>query len=108
MDLYLEILEQTPYTTLIHLTYQFSDATGSKSDPDAILRLYHDACQAEVLDLKQRALPLTRSFQFPALDQKWKVNMFLSKWLSYCAALGHHFSLSDKADQPENLLLEEA
>ncbi|MES9897938.1 MAG: DUF1249 domain-containing protein [Sedimenticola sp.] len=90
--LYLEILEQTPYTTLIHLTYYFFDGSEQKADPDATLRIYHDSRQAEVINLKQRALPLDRTFESPALDQKWKINMFISKWLSYCAGQGHSFA----------------
>jgi uncharacterized protein YqiB (DUF1249 family) len=91
MDLHLEILEQTPYTTLLHLTYYFSHAAGVVPDPDATLRAYHDAAQVEVQDLRQTALPLDRGPHFPTLEQKWKANMFLSKWLAFCGAQGHRF-----------------
>ena len=50
MDLHLEILEQTPYTTLLHLTYYFSQGAGGQPDPDARLRVYHDSGQAEVVE----------------------------------------------------------
>jgi hypothetical protein len=91
MDLHLEILEQTPYTTLLHLTYYFPHEGSALPDPDASLRAYHDACQVEVLDLRQTALPLARGPHFPDLEQKWKANLFLSKWLSYCLSQGHQF-----------------
>ena len=92
MDLHLEVLEQTPYTTLLQLTYHFSRECGSHPDPAARLRIYHDSGQAEVLELRQRILPLNRGWEHPTLDQKWKVNFFLSKWLSYCVGQGHRFS----------------
>jgi uncharacterized protein YqiB (DUF1249 family) len=91
LDLYLEILEQTPYTTLLHLTYYFPHVDCHRPDPDATLRAYHDAGQVEVLDLSQTALPLSRGPHYPTLAQKWKANLFLSKWLSYCVSQGHRF-----------------
>ncbi len=92
MDLYLEVLEQTPYTSLIHITYYFNNAGKSCSDPDAILRIYHDAKQVEVIDLKQSALPLDQKIHGGTLHQKWKANLFLSKWLVYCVQQGHTFN----------------
>ncbi len=91
MDLYLEILEQTPYTTLVHLTYYFRHREGQRPDPDAILRAYHDARQIEILNLQQSILPLNRGKEHPTLEQKWKVNLFASKWLAYCVRQGHTF-----------------
>ncbi len=91
ISLYLDILEQTPYTTLVHLTYYFSHESGATPDPDATVRIYHDSHQAEVLDLRQSALPLKRGWHHPALEQKWRANMFLSKWLSFCARQAHCF-----------------
>jgi len=92
MDLYLEILEQTPYTTLVHLTYYFQHQEGQRPDPDAIMRAFHDARQIEILNLQQRILPVNRGMQHPTLGQKWKVNLFASKWLAYCVGQGHSFS----------------
>ena len=101
MDLYLEVLEQTPYTTLIRLTYYFPDQEGRYSDPDAVLRVYHDSRQVEVLDLRQQALPLKQGKEPPTLEQKWKANLFLSKWLAYCTRQGHRFTLDfDDTDAP--------
>jgi uncharacterized protein YqiB (DUF1249 family) len=91
MDLYLEVLEQTRYTTVVHLTYYFSHHRGQVPDPDATLRLYHDAAQVEVIDLRQSALPLIAGYQHPSLRNRWKVQLFLSKWLAYCRHQGHHF-----------------
>ena len=94
VDLHLEVLEQTPYTSLIHLTYYFDHRDGTDPDPDATLRVYHDAGQAEVLDLEQRVLPIQGPPGLESLEQKWRANLFLSKWLSYCIAQGHRFRRS--------------
>lgn len=91
MDLYLEAIEQTPYTSLVHLTYYFSHAVGDYPDPDAMLRVYHDSRQIDVLDLRQSTLPLQRWGLNPTLEQRWRINLFLSKWLRYCVAQGHSF-----------------
>lgn len=64
---------------------------GARSDPDARLRVYHDARQVEVLDLRQTILPLRVEYQRPALETKWRVHLFLRKWLSFCLQQGHCF-----------------
>lgn len=91
VDLYLEVQEQTPYTSLIRLTYYFPHEEEHAPDPDALLRVYHDSRQVDVLDLNQSALPLRRWGANPTLEQRWKINLFLSKWLAYCSLQGHHF-----------------
>lgn len=90
-DLHLTILEQTRYTTLLRLTYQFSDGVADLCDPDALLRVYHDARQVEVEDLRQQALPTIRLYEAPGLRNKWRLNLFVSKWLAFCLHQGHLF-----------------
>lgn len=98
-DLRLEVLEQSRYTTLLHLTHAFTglidpqdlDAEGLTPEPDALLRAYHDAGQVEVLNLRQTVLPLFSHYGAPALAAKWRANLFLSKWLGYCVREGHRF-----------------
>lgn len=102
MDLHLEILEQTPYTTLLRLTYYFPHDDGlvhklRAPDPDALLRVYYDARQVEVLYLRQTALPVHDNYRHSALETKWKVNMFLSKWLVFCLLQGHGFGTKSEA-----------
>jgi uncharacterized protein len=90
-DLHLTIVEQTRYTTLLRLTYQFPHADGGESDPDALLRVYHDARQVEVEDLRQQDLPTHRLYEAPGLLNKWRVNLFVAKWLTFCIRQGHLF-----------------
>jgi uncharacterized protein YqiB (DUF1249 family) len=90
-DLHLTILEQTPYTTLLRLTYEFPHADGGLSDPDVLLRVYHDARQVEVEDLRQQNLPTRRLYEAPGLMNKWRLNLFVAKWLAFCVRQGHLF-----------------
>ena len=90
-DLHLEILEQSRYTTLLRLTYYFRNNSKPIADPDATLRVYHDARQLEVVAIRQSTLPVTNNYLPPALNDKWKANNFVSKWLNYCHLHGHRF-----------------
>ncbi|WP_462321092.1 DUF1249 domain-containing protein [Halochromatium sp.] len=99
-ELSLSILEQSPYTTTLRLTHVLRGEppaqTGHQhpSEPDAILRAYHDAEQVEVLNLRQTVLPILSHYQAPALAAKWRANLFVSKWLGYCLHQGYRFPLS--------------
>ena len=104
-DLHLEIIEQSRYTTLLRLTYFFPHDDGRVhrlplADPDALLRAYHDAAQVEVLDLRQSALPLHNHYSPPALDAKWKANLFFAKWIGYCQVSGHGFGGRESSSGP--------
>ena len=96
-DLHLELIERTPYTTQLRLTYLFSDiSTGAAlREPDVLIRMYHDARQAEVLErycrhrgelFAQAAAP-----QVPDLLCRWRYNRFLFKWLGFLLRQGHQF-----------------
>ena len=92
MDLFLEVVEQSPYTSRVRLTHRFSSTQdGEAAEPDALLHVYHDARQVEVLDLRQHVLPLDRLFQAPGLKNRWRANLFISRWLAFCARIGHQF-----------------
>jgi uncharacterized protein YqiB (DUF1249 family) len=95
VDLHLTIESQSPYTTLLRLTHVFKGGEGPDralgSDPDLRLRVYHDARQVEVLDLRQSALPRHAAYEPPALESKWRRNLFVAKWLAYCLHQGHRF-----------------
>lgn len=99
MDLYLQILEHTPYTSLIHLTYYFDHQDGQRPDPDAVLRIYHDARQVEVQELSQQILPMERLYEAPGLLNKWRANLFVSKWLAFCVLQGHRFPVLEQESQ---------
>lgn len=96
LTLYMQMTEQNPYTSTLRLTYRFvnSDGSGTRAsfEPDLTIRVYHDARSAEVLSGllhgQQHVQRTTRS-----LDESWKLNRFLYKWLRYLLYRGHRFSL---------------
>ena len=102
LDLYLQVIEQTKYTTTITLTYYFSNSTsGFLAYPDLKLRVYYDALQAEVMSQTyRRRSPDFTAFNYdidPSLLKRWHMNRFLYKWLSFCNYQGHSFLVGDKS-----------
>jgi uncharacterized protein YqiB (DUF1249 family) len=96
MDVYLQVLEQTTYTSTIALTYYFADEIeGFLAYPNLKIRIYYDALQAEVMSQSyKRRDPNFHSFNHdvdPSLLKRWRMNRFLYKWLSYCDRQGHSF-----------------
>ena len=96
-DLVLTVVERSPYTTSLNLTYLMSrDAGDPGACPDMGVRLYHDARLAEAQDpVPARGAPLKRSPRARAereLHQRWTRNVMLNKWLEYCVERGHRFS----------------
>ena len=95
VDLHLQVLERSPYTTTVALTHYFESGPGRRADPDLHVRIYHDAQLAEVQPDSplhafrwsgDRAMPGRRS-----LPWRWEVNRFLNRWLRYCLSEGHRF-----------------
>ena len=94
MDLYLSIVEQAPYTTTFTLTYLFENSKGITAEPNLTVRTYSDARMAEALSGYQprRYNRGIRHGLPSALEERWRLNRFLDKWLSYALHQGHHFS----------------
>jgi hypothetical protein len=94
-DLHLEVVEHSPYTSVLRLTYFFDDAPGPVADPDLEVRVYHDARLAEASRcarwVKHPGLESIRSGLSVALGERWLRNMLLNKWLDYCIDRGHRF-----------------
>ncbi|WJW76329.1 DUF1249 domain-containing protein [Thiohalobacter sp. IOR34] len=101
LDLHLRVLERSPYTTTLVLTYLFEDEQGSFPAPDIRIRIYHDARLAEVLSCGRRRgrreAEYDRNRRACSLDDKWRMNRFLQKWLGYCLRQGHRFQVPGKA-----------
>ena len=95
-SIYIQVLEQNPYTTTITVCQGLRDASPWISDLRMKVRIYHDAQVAEVL-----ACQGIHSFQpfYPYPNpkmlqpcEKRRVNQFLGEWLSYCSVLGRAVS----------------
>jgi len=104
MDLYLQVLEQTKYTSTIALTYYFSGVhEGFLAYPNLKIRIYYDALQAEVMSQAyKRRDPNFHAFNHqvdPTLLKRWRMNRFLYKWLSFCDRQGHNFQIGATSRQ---------
>jgi uncharacterized protein len=89
LDLYLSVQERCKFTTMLRMTYRFHQADQVIHQPDLHIRIYHDANIAEVHDRLDRNHK--RIYSGDTLQQKWKLNRFLYKWLGYCIYQGHCF-----------------
>ena len=93
LDLHLQIVERSRYTTTLYLSYAFPSADGMQMEPNLKIRIYHDARLAEVMagHLHHGRLILDH-LPAHALTEKWTLNRFLNRWLGYCLKQGHSFS----------------
>ena len=108
LDLYLTVHERQRYTTTLSLTYRFG---GDEFQPNACIVVYHDVHAAELVSFQPPPPPPTRAGngaggQTPDLDQKWRINRFLQKWLGFCHRQGHLFLLVTCHRIPDSLPLE--
>ena len=101
LPLYLDLLDESRYTTTVRLTYMFDEQGQAVPDPDLRVRLYHDARMAEAMDCTRHHLhaALRRFDSEPAteLSRRWTRNVMLNKWLEYCADKGHVFRMATHA-----------
>jgi Uncharacterized protein conserved in bacteria len=100
LPLHLMVVERSPYTCELRLTYEFRDAEGPRLEPDFWLRVYRDARVAEALHCGRRAPWLAGSDSDPEADRflhdQWARNHTLLKWLQYLLDRGHGFALADR------------
>ena len=88
-DLFLSVTERCKYTTMLRMTYRFEEGDECLFEPDLHLKIYHDARVVEVQQLQSRSHgPL---YIAEMIEQKWRMNRFLYKWLGYCLYQGHYF-----------------
>ena len=89
----LEVLERHPYTTFLRLTYEFTGDEDPSYAPDAHIRFYHDAHMAEATSFNTgQGCTRTAHPSYPPtqlLQQAWRRNRALDRWLDYLLAQGH-------------------
>lgn len=95
MDLHLEILDRSRYTTTISLTHYLNDQGRLVANPYMRVRLYHDAKVAEVLAYQNQSR-FRHEYPYPnpkmhQRHEKRQLNLFLAEWLTYCIARGYRF-----------------
>lgn len=90
MSLELDQVVNAKYTSTFNLTYRFSSELRHAREPDLMIRLYHDARTCEVMSglLSSRVAEERRVRD---MDDGYRLNRFVGKWLSYCSKQGHSF-----------------
>lgn len=89
----LEVLEQSTHTSILLMTYDFSENEDPR--PDLQVQIYHDSRQANVISCRckfigEQALIKALSNESQLLCQ-WRANRFLFKWVKYLKRQGHQF-----------------
>lgn len=95
-SLYLNVLERSPHTMTVQLTYRFNRNLNESAEPAVKIRLYLDAKLAEVLSDHARE-PVAQVYRDPGslrqiVDYKWRLNYFLHKWLEHCLNKDYSFN----------------
>lgn len=92
-ELRLAVLEHSPYTTMLQLTYGFDAVGAAPNAPDLAVRVYHDARVAEAHTVGAPSVAAGPRADTEGLDlgARWARNMLLNKWLEYCVDRGHRF-----------------
>jgi len=94
--LYLNVLEQCKYTTIIDITH-YLDVDGEQI-PDLYmkLRICHDANVAEVITYQNQSQFFLPLYMFPNGKllyplEKRRVNLFFGEWLKFCISHEYQF-----------------
>lgn len=94
--LYLQVIEQTPYTMTVELSHSFQEEPDIFLEPAVKIRIYLDAQLAEVLSDHKRPHVgrIYQDFSFcrEIMNYKWRLNYFLQKWLDHCLAKNYQFT----------------
>jgi len=97
----LRVEERGRYTTTVSLTYLFEQDGVVVSDPDLLVRIYHDARLVEAMrfarEHRHRMLHALEVAARSELNARWRRNTMLNKWLEYCIERGHRFQSSGDA-----------
>jgi uncharacterized protein YqiB (DUF1249 family) len=92
-DLHVEILERSRYTVTMSLSYFFIEDNVRIADPDIKVRLYLDGQLAEAMqfsgDHRHAELRRLSRVHRHELNNRWRRNMLLNKWLDYLMDQGH-------------------
>ena len=101
LPVFVEVRERSAHTTTLFMTYLFGTYIESiqETRPDLLLRIYHDALQAEVISHRCRFDDSTIRHQHLSGEKmlacRWRMNRFLFKWIRYLRHQGYVFQLKD-------------
>ena len=95
LPLYVEVIEQDKFTTVLRMFYRLpAEGGGVNEAPDIHVRVYHDARVAEAVAgrLRGRDCVVMGRTGERCLDVRWRLNRFLYKWLRYLLHRQHRLS----------------
>jgi uncharacterized protein YqiB (DUF1249 family) len=97
----MEVIERHPYTAFLRLTYEFRDQDDRSFAPDAHIRFYRDARLAEATSFNtNQGCTRTAHPAYPCrqlLQQAWRRNRALERWLEYLLKQGHSLATMSPA-----------
>jgi uncharacterized protein YqiB (DUF1249 family) len=100
LPLVLIVVERSPYTSELRLTYEFNSSEGKRLSPDIWVKVYRDARVAEALHCGMRPMWLAQEGGAPEagefIHDQWDRNHTLAKWLEYLLEHGHGFSMAGR------------
>lgn len=87
----LTIVDSSRYTSTVKMSQRMA-TTPKFMQPSMLIRLYHDARVAEVIEA-QRTANLAPAYDYPNIkmhlrNEKFMVNVFLAEWLHFCLTQG--------------------
>lgn len=93
LDLHVDVLARHRYMLELRMSYAFADPATGLPEPSAHVRIYLDACQAEVTHcyVGQRWQDVlgTHPSARTVFAHRLQMNTFLSKWLEHLRGAGH-------------------
>lgn len=105
-DLYLNVLERHHYTSYLQLTYVFAES--QIQNPNAYIRIYHDAHLAEATAFSpEQGIQRFAGPDLPIHGQvvrSWRLNRALVKWLDFLLMQGHGVSTFATTDEMPDFL----
>ena len=86
-DIHLGINKKTKYTMIVSMTYSFEEIDIIEYEPNLTIKIYFDSRSAEVvsvgkLNKKSRLRDITYQNK-NIINQLWRRNIILNKWLDY-------------------------
>ena len=100
-DLYMQVIERHDYTTFLRLTYIIGDS--QQHDPNAHIRVYHDARMAEATAFSpEQGIQRLAGPELPMhglVVRNWRLNKALLKWLDYLLDQGHSAQTLQPAEE---------
>ena len=86
-DIHLGISKKTKYTMIISMTYSFEESEIIEYEPNLIIKVYFDSRSAEVISIgklskKSKLRDITYQNK-NIINQLWRRNIILNKWLDY-------------------------